>query len=42
MYKYTLMILDLEVYETQRVIYFSYFKLQSVFLKIDISKCIRP
>ena len=36
------MILNLEVYETQRVIYFSYFKLQSVFSKIDISKCILP
>ena len=36
------MILDLEVYETQLVIYFSYFKLQSVFSKMDLSKCIRP
>ena len=30
------------MHETQWVMYFSYFKFQSVFSKMDSSKCIRP
>ena len=42
MYKYATNISVLQIDETQRVMHFYYFKLQSVFSKIDMSKCIRP
>lgn len=35
-------ILSLQMYETQLVMHFYYFKFQSVFSKLDSSKCIRP